>query len=91
MIIGSFQLFVDIEKKVHVYLTKHFRNRESNMELLQQNVIEKVVGCDDVQFQWSLLSVNIENAEDEQLVIQDIGLQSGGILWLQHGWKHTNN
>ena len=36
------------------------------MELLQQNVIEKVVGCDDVQFQY------IENAEDEQLVLQDI-------------------
>ena len=69
---SSFQLFVEIEKKVRVYLTKHLRNRESNMELLQQNVIEKVVGCDDVQFQWSLLSVNIENAEDEQLVIQDI-------------------
>ena len=69
---SSFQLFVEIEKKVRVYLTKHLRNRESNMELLQQNVIEKVVGCDDVQFQWSLLSVNIENAEDEQLVLQDI-------------------
>ena len=59
---SSFQLFVEIEKKVRAYLTKHLRNRESNMELLQQNVIEKVVGCDDVQFQWSLLSVNIENA-----------------------------
>ena len=69
---SSFQLFVEIEKEVRAYLTKHLRNRESNMELLQQNVIEKVVGCDDVQFQWSLLSVNIENAEDEQLVLQDI-------------------
>ena len=69
---SSFQLFVEIEKKVRAYLTKHLRNRESNMELLQQNVIEKVVGCDDVQFQWSLRTVNIENAEDEQLVLQDI-------------------
>ena len=45
----SFQLFVEIEKCVRVYLPKHLKSKSGN-DLFHQNVHEKIIQSEDVQF-----------------------------------------
>ena len=64
---ATYMLFRDIEMKVRTHLFTMFRTSTSSMEDRRETVIKSVSNDTDVQFHWSMVSVDIA---DEQHAIQ---------------------
>ena len=64
---GTYMLFRSIEMKVRSYMLTMFRSSTSNSEDQREAAIKAVSGSTDVQFHWSMVSVDIT---DEQQAIQ---------------------
>ena len=64
---ATYVLFRDIEMKVRTHLFTMFRTSASSMEGEREAVIKAVSNDTDVQFHWSMVSVDIA---DEQHAIQ---------------------
>ena len=58
----TFHFFVQVEMVVHVLLPKHVVKAESNKGV--QDVIDKILEDEDVQFNWTLISQDLDSYEE---------------------------
>ena len=84
-------LFSDTEMKVRTYLFTLFRTSASNTENQREALIKAVSNDTDVQFHWSMVSVDVTDEQHAiQLLKEIIGLWvtihgfSIAGAWLEH-------
>ena len=85
---ATYMLFRDIEMIVRTYLFTVFRTSASRTENQRQAMIRAVSNNTDVQFHWSMVSVDVIDEHVIQLLKEIIGLwiiPSMGSLLLEHG------
>ena len=69
----TFHLFIEIEKCVQTYLPKYLaQSKTSDKELYIRNIHDKILENEDVQFHWTLLSQDIESAEDSHCLLSEV-------------------
>ena len=68
---STYTLFTEIEVRVRKHLYVAF-NRLTTEENLRDAIIDSVASDEDVQFYWTILSVDIENEEKATLVLKQI-------------------
>ena len=69
---NSFHLFIEIEKCVRIYLPEHLKKSKSGNDSFKDNVHNKIIKNENVQFYWTLLSQDIERPDDSLLLLTDI-------------------
>ena len=87
----TFHFFVQIEKVVRVLLPKHTVKSESDKGV--QNVITKVLEDEDVQFNWTLISQDLDSYEKAQELLYEVvhlWVTIRDSLLLLFGWRHTS-
>ena len=93
---ATYMLFRDIEMKVRTYLFTVFRTSTSHVENQREAVIRAVSNDTDVQFHWSMVSVDITIEEHALQILREIiglwvtirGFSIAG-AWLED-YKHTS-
>ena len=66
----TFHLFIKIEKMVRILLPKHMIKANSTKGV--EDIIDKVLEDDDVQFHWTLISQDIESDDEAQELLHEI-------------------
>lgn len=66
----TFHFFVQVETVVRVLLPKHVVKAEYNKGV--QDVIEKILEDEDVQFNWTLISQDLDSYEEAQELLHEI-------------------
>ena len=71
----AFALFIEIEKCVRLLLPQHIIRGDSDKATFKRCVLEKIVKNEDVQFNWLLLSQDIDDvAHAEHLLTEIVNL-----------------
>ena len=68
----TFLLFVGIEKQVKRLLSAHVVKGPSSKEQFKVEIIDKIVNDDDVQWQWTLLSQDIDSEDDSNELLKAV-------------------
>ena len=68
---NTYKLFTEIEVRVHKQLFTDF-NRRTTEEDLRETIFDSVASDEDVQFYWTLLSIDIETEDKATLVLKQI-------------------
>ena len=66
----TFHFFIQIEKVVRVLLPKHIVKTDSDIGV--QKVIKQVLEDEDVQFNWTLISQDLDSYEEAQELLYEI-------------------
>ena len=73
----TYQFFVAIERQVKVILPEHAIKSSGCTDNFKQNVINKIMHQEDVQWHWTLISQSIDSEEDAIELLYEIVL-----LWV---------
>ena len=68
----AFTLFANIEICVQTLLPKYMVTSDSQKESFHKSVHDKVLKNDDVLFHWTLLSQEIDDPEDAEILLKDL-------------------
>ncbi len=68
----AFHFFVQVELCVRTFLPHHVLTRPNDKEAFKRNVHSKISEDDDVQFYWTLLSQDIDEPKDAELLLEEI-------------------
>ncbi|SMN01852.1 hypothetical protein SPONN_125 [uncultured Candidatus Thioglobus sp.] len=66
----TFCLFIDIEKLVRTLLPKHITSKPCDSNV--NTIVGRVVSNDDIQFQWTLISQDIDSDEESQKLLGEV-------------------
>jgi hypothetical protein len=66
----TFHFFVQVEKVVCILLPKHVIKAESNKGV--QDIITRILEDEDVQFNWTLISQDLDSYEEAQELLYEI-------------------
>ena len=66
----TFHFFIQVEMVVRVLLPKHVVKVKSNKGV--QDVIEKILEDEDVQFNWTLISQDLDSYEEAQELLYEV-------------------
>ncbi len=63
---------MQVELCVRTFLPHHVLTRPTDKEAFKRNVHNKISEDDDVQFYWTLLSQDIDEPKDAELLLEEI-------------------
>ncbi len=68
----TYQLFIEIEKRVQTILPSHAVKSTESTDVFKQEVIKKIADNEDVQWHWTLISQCIDSEEDAVELLHEI-------------------
>ena len=66
---NSFSFFVEIERIVRTLLARHAVHNDCEKQTFWRSAVDKIASNDDVQFYWTLLSHDIQEQKDSEILL----------------------